>query len=93
MTTPRTLTQMQNRPTSYEVVFVHNNEETRLGFTQRRTKKSLLNMAQENSELLLDKLSSEQLDKDWSYNKNTGLEFTGSFVRFSGRTERDLAEI
>ena len=87
---PRTLTQMQHRLTSYEIVARHQDgRETRLGFSERTTKRALLAMAQAHSETLLEWLGS--WDGEASYSKATGWQFGPLVVCFSGRTERDCA--
>ena len=87
---PRTLTQMQHRPTSYEVVAKHEDgQEIRLAFTERRTKRCLLHIHQSNGQKILDMLG--QWDGIATYSSNSGWIFGPVSIRFSGRTERDLA--
>lgn len=89
-TAPRTLTQMQNLPTSYEVAVTEaNGNETRLGFTERTTKGTLLNMVCSNGQFILTLLG--DWDEDWTYSKATGVTLGPVRVHFTGRTERDIA--
>ncbi len=87
---PRTLTQMQHRPTAYEVVVTRDNgQETRLAFTERRTKQALLRIAQDNGQQILGMLG--DWDGEATYSAKSGWTFGPVTIRFSGRTERDLA--
>ena len=89
---PRTITQMQHRPTSYEVVAKHEDgRETRLAFTQRRTKSALLRIAQANSETILAMLG--VWDGEATYTKAQGWTFGPCRIHYTGRTERDLAGV
>ena len=88
---PRTIAQMQFRPTSYEVTVSHNGEETRLAFTERRTKSTLLRIAQGNSETILAMLG--VWDGEATYTKAQGWTFGPVSIRYSGKTERDLAGV
>lgn len=88
---PRTLTEMQNRLTAYEVVARHEDgREQRLAFSEKRTKRVLVDIAFANRETLLPMLGDWTGD-DATYNKATGWTFGPVSVRFSGRTERDIA--
>jgi len=87
--TPRTLTQMQNRPTSYEIGMTYQGQTTRLGFTQRTTKGTLLSMAQANSEEALRLMG--DWDGDAAYTKARGWTFGPVRIHFTGMTERDIA--
>ena len=89
---PRTLTQMQHRSTAYEVVATHESgRETRLAFTERRTKQSLLKIAQNNGQIILDMLGS--WNGNATYSKATGWTFGPVSVRFTGLTERDVSNL
>ncbi len=88
---PRTIAQMANRSTSYEVTVSHNGEETRLAFTERRTKSALLRIAQANSKSILSMLG--DWDSEAKYTKAQGWTFGPVSIRYSGRTERDLAGV
>lgn len=89
-TEPRTLEQMALRPTAWEIVAKHENgQEIRLGFSERRTKRSLLSTAQANGETVLAMLGT--WDGEATYSAATGWIFGPVAIRFSGRTERDLA--
>lgn len=88
---PRTITEMQFRPTSYEVVAKHIGEETRLAFTERRTKSALLRIAQANSETVLAMLG--DWDGEAKYTKAQGWAFGPVSIHYTGRTERDLAGV
>ncbi len=89
MKKPKTLEQLQNRPTSYEVVVVFRGSSTRLDFTQRKTKSGLLAVARQNGDKILAMLG------DWSgeasYTKKTGWVFGPVVIEFSGLTERDCS--
>ena len=88
-TIPRTLTQQQRYGTSYEVAVTANGNETRLGFTERTTKGTLLNMVRDNGEFILTLLG--DWDGDWTYTKASGVTLGPARVHFTGRTERDIA--
>jgi hypothetical protein len=82
---------MQFRPTSYEVVATHNGAETRLSFTERRTKSVLLRIAQANNETVLAMLG--DWDGEATYTKDHGWTFGPCRIHYTGRTERDLAGV
>ena len=87
---PRTLADMQNRRTAYEVIARHEDgTEIRLGFTERHTKSVLLTIAQQNGESILAMLG--DWDGEAVYSKSHGWTFGPVRVCFSGRTERDCA--
>lgn len=88
-TTPRTLTQMQNRLTSYEVAVTAHGNTVPLGFTERKTRAVLLNLAQANGAAILAQLSG--WDGDATYSKAQGWTFGPARIHFTGRTERDVA--
>ena len=80
----RTLTQMQNRPTSYEVAI----NGVPVAYTQRKTKHNLLKIAGEFSDMMLD------LMDDWdgeAVYTNGQWAFGPAIIAFTGRTERDVA--
>lgn len=87
---PRTLAQMQNRPTSYEVVARREgNGDIRLAFTERHTKSVLLSIAQRHGDAVLAMLG--DWDGDAKYSASHGWAFGPVRICFSGQTERDLA--
>lgn len=86
---PRTLTQMQRRPTSYEVVVTANGETQRLAFTQRQTKANLLSICQANGDLVVSLMG--DWDGDAQYSSTTGWTFGPARVHYSGKTEREIA--
>ena len=92
MTLPRTITEMQRRPTSYEIVAQHDNgPKLRLCFTQRTGRNHLLRLCVEHGETILNILP-ELWDGDaiWDgYWK--GWQFGPILVYPSGKTERDIA--
>jgi len=87
-TQPRTLLEMQNRPTSYEVVATDGTTSIRLGFTAKRTKSSLLNFAHGCGQVagVMDLIG--DWDGEYTYAAQTGFNFGPMWVRFSGNTER-----
>lgn len=95
---PRTLTQMQNRPTAYEVVMVvkraEKTETITLGFTARHTKSAIQSYVDVNAESIIQELGTDAPAIE-TYSQEAGYHFAhGSVdvdVRFSGRTERDVA--
>ncbi len=87
---PRTLTQMQRYGTSYEVAVTVRDVTTRLAFTERRTRASLLNIAQDNGTQILDLIGDAPVG-DATYTKIGGWIFGPARVHFTGRTERDVA--
>ena len=92
MTTPspRTLTQMQRRTTSYEVAVTAGGVTTRLAFTARRTRGALLSIAQDNVGQVLA-LIDDPDNADGRYSSTTGWTFGSARVHFTGRTEREVA--
>ncbi len=86
---PRTLTQMQRRPTSYEVSMVCRGQVTRLAFTQRTGKSALLRIVQQNSDAVIRLMG--DWDDDAQYSSTTGWTFGPVRVHFTGATERDVA--
>ena len=87
-TEPRTLAQMQHRPTSYEVAYTYQGATVRLGFTQRKTKAVLLSMARTGGHVLA---CLGAWDGEAQYSSTIGWTFGPVRVHFTGRTERDLA--
>lgn len=92
---PRTLAEMSNRPTAYEVVLDDNGTLTRLGFTARRTNAVLVHFARAHGKEIIALLDKRGIGDDdgqrpaklvWSLGK-------GVSVRFSGRTERECASL
>ena len=89
---PRTLQAMHRRLTAYEVVAKHENgTETRLAFTERSTKQSLLQIAQANGQMILDLIG--DWDGEATYSKAHGWTFGPVSIHFSGRTERDCTPL
>ena len=86
---PRTLTEMQRYGTSYEIALTAHGFETRLAFSQRTTKASLLKVAQQNADQVLALL--DDWDGEATYTKEKGWTFGPARVHFTGRTERDVA--
>ena len=82
--TPRTLTQMQNRPTSYEVAI----EGEVVAYTAKKTKGALLDIAQKNGQKILDQLG--DWDGEAVYRKGKWI-FGPVTIAFTGRTEREAA--
>ncbi len=90
-TTPRTLTQMQNRATSYEVAVTAHCNTTRLGFTERKTRAVLLWMAHTYAGAQMGLLTICDWDGKAIYSKGQGWVFGPVRIHFTGRTERDVA--
>lgn len=89
MIAARTLAQLHNRPTSYEIVMVINGKQTRLGFTQRRTQQTLLKHLMRNIDTV--RASADDLDL-FKATRHALLIGNNVAIRYSGRTERDCAE-
>ncbi len=89
-TEPRSLTDMIDRPTSYEVVLIYKGTTKRIGFSERKTRSALLNMARAAN--VADMLDAADLDTKCSYAKDFGWKFGSATVCF-GQTERQLAEV
>jgi hypothetical protein len=90
----RSLTAMQNLNTAYEVaLYVDGKVVKVLGYTARKTNKTLLNYAASNSTLLKSHLTEEELDMEWKNSSKTGLMFANGrvIVRYTGKTERTVA--
>lgn len=90
----RSRTAMMNLSTSYEMVLVVDGVTVkRLGFDAKKTRSALMNAARNNGSEIMSKLSEEEADMDWNYSAAKGLAFGRGnvVVRFSGRTERDVA--
>ncbi len=87
--TPRTLTQMQHRLTSYEVALTAHGNTTSLGFTERKTRAVLLSLVRIHSPEIIALLG------DWTgdatYSNAQGWTFGPTRIHFTGRTERDVA--
>lgn len=92
--TPRSLEQMKDRPTCYEVgVYVNNEQIDTLAFVAKRTKMTLYKLAPEGG-ILKSLLTKEELDTDWEYSKDLGFTFGGRVsLRFTGKTERECRTI
>ncbi len=88
-TTPRTLTQMQNCASAYEVSVTAHGNTISLGFTERKTRRVLLHMAQANGAAVLAQLGG--WDGDATYSNALGWTFGPARIHFTGRTERDVA--
>ncbi len=88
-TTPRTLTQMQHCATSYEVAVTAHGNTISLGFTERKTRRVLLHMAQANGAAILARIGG--WDGEVTYNSAQGWTFGPVRIHFTGRTERDVA--
>ena len=86
--TPRTLTEMQNYPTAYEVSV----GGQVVAYTAQKTKKALLRIAQLNGEAILANFPDEE-DIPASYSKAAGWTFGHIAVKFTGRTEREAASV
>lgn len=87
---PRTLAQMQFYATAYEVIAKHEDgRETRLAFTERKTKRRLLDLAFSHCDSLIEFGAPENVEP--SYSKTGGWKWGPVAVRFSGLTERDCA--
>ena len=87
--TPRTLTEMQRYGTSYEIALTAHGFETRLAFTPKRTRATLLKVAQQNADQVLACIG--DWDDDAVYSSTTGWTFGPARVHFTGRTEREVA--
>ena len=90
---PRTIAQMKNLPTTYEIIMVVADVSEQVAFTARKTKGNLLANAQRfanKNEARMTNLL-DGFDADGSYNANTGWTFGPVVFRYSGLTERDLA--
>ncbi len=87
--TPRTLTQMQRRATSYEVGMTFQGQTTRLEFTERTTRSVLLSIAQHHEEKILRLLGT--WDGKAQYSSTTGWTFGPVRIHFTGKTEREIA--
>lgn len=84
--TPRTITEMQNRPTCYEIAI----NGTPVAFVSRRTKAMLLDVAVDNIDMLRE-LAEDHNAKD-KYTKADGWLIGGNVrVCYTGYTERDRA--
>lgn len=80
----RTLEEMQNRPTAYEVAI----DGVPVAFTVRKTKAALLAIAREHGDAILAKPGAAEAVA--TYSKARGWEFGPVRVDFTGRTERDV---
>lgn len=92
--TPRSLEQMQNRSTCYEVgVYVGKEQVDTIAFVAKRTKMTLYKLAPEGG-ILKSLLTEEEMDMDWEYSKDSGFTFGGRVsLRFTGKTERECQRI
>ena len=87
--TPRTLTQMQNHITSYEVALTAHGNTIPLGYTERKTRRVLLHMSHLHSATVLAHLGN--WNGDATYSNAQGWTFGPARIHFTGRTERDVA--
>lgn len=88
---PRTITEMLNLPTAYEVVVKTDAVEIRLGFTSRRTKHGLLSQAKWHGKTILPLIG--DWDGEATYSRAQGWTFGPARIYFSGKTERDCATV
>lgn len=86
--TPRTLTEMQRYGTSYEIAMKAGDTVTRLAFTGRPTKATLLKAAQDNVHQIVSRMGDDPTE---TYTKANGWTFGAVRVYYTGRTERDVA--
>lgn len=82
----RTLEEMQNRPTAYEVAVEATGTRTILAYTARQTKSRLLEIAIENGPAIIEMLG--DWDGQQTYSKATGWTFGPARIFFTGGTER-----
>lgn len=93
MNQPRTLVQMHNRPTSYEIVAKSANKEVRLGFLVGVNKSNILDLARSNGAVILAMI--DELSPGWNDRATytaAGWQFGPVRIGKSGRTERELAQ-
>lgn len=87
-TEPRTLEQLYNRRTSYEIVLTIHGESFRIGFSERKTRDVLISASRSVADVILPHVP-EGLE--WRYRAGTITWAPGVTVGFSGRTEREIA--
>lgn len=86
----RTREDLVRRPTTYEVIAeISPDNVIRLGFTAQRSKMSLLKLARSHSDIILRYTKDDTAE----YSAKWGWLFGGIRVRFSGRTERECADL
>ena len=86
-TMPRTLEEMHNRQTRYEVAVTAKGQTFIANYMVRRCRDALIAVARDNNEFLLKALG-DGPDLEWSYSMKNGLEFApGVRVYYTGRTE------
>ena len=84
MNKPRTMTEMMNRPTAWEVSI----DGQVVAYIARNTKSALLDVARQNAKAIIAKLG--DADPEPVYTKGKW-QFGPVCVKFTGRTERDAA--
>jgi hypothetical protein len=91
--TPRTLEQMVNRPTAYEIgLFVDGSQVATVAFTERKTKRVVYQMIAHHRDEIVKFVSAEQ--ENMGYHEIPGGLISDDRcveIRFTGRTERELA--
>jgi hypothetical protein len=93
MQTPRSTTELRNRPTSYEVAaFFPNGTRVRLGFTAQVNKLALIEIARQNADFLLDNMTEADASAEWEYSRANGLSFGNVRVALTGATEYQRAQ-
>jgi hypothetical protein len=96
--TPRTLTEMQNRPTAYEIAVSVNGKSEVIAFAQKTTERALratitANMNDEREAFITAAMTAEELNADYAYNRELGRIYFAKnvWIGKTGRTERDAA--
>lgn len=89
---PRSRQQLHRRATTYEVAIEIDSNQTRLGFSARKTRQTLIRFSQDAKDRILPNI--EEGDDLVAYHRDTGLRW-GRRVRvfFTGRTERECATL
>lgn len=87
--TPRSLDDLHNRHTRYEVAIKIDGVSFVAGYMLAKSRSALIAVARDHSEQLLKALGNGP-DQPWSYSMKNGLQFAPNVrVYYTGRTERD----
>lgn len=91
---PRTLSQMQNRLSSFEIgLYVDGKCVDVLAYTERKTIAVLLSITMKNADIIKSYLSEDELDMPFKKSVKHGVSLGGGkvVICYTGYTERDAA--
>lgn len=96
--TPRTLTEMQNRPTAYEIAISVNGKTEIITYAQKTTERALrstinAHMNDEREARITGAMTESELNSEYTYSRALGRIYFAKnvWIGKTGRTERDAA--